>query len=135
MSSRFSACSERGNSRCVYGHQWHFPLHEAFFLSLIQTNQTISPARPITTCCFKMKKGGIISKIRRRLTVQGDSENIDGAAASLRQNIVKEPEATEDVSFLLFNFVLNCVVSLVLMFCCITFFLFYIRLLYFYMIL
>ena len=46
-------------------------------------------------------KGGIISKIRRRLTVQGDSENIDGAAQPPvgLQRPVKEPETTEDVRF------------------------------------
>ena len=54
-------------------------------------------------CCLftdhysKFEKGGIISKIRRRLTVQGDSENIDGAAASITQKSAKEPEVTEDV--------------------------------------
>jgi len=41
----------------------------------------------------KDKKKGILSKIRRRLTVQGDSENIDGAAlnpAALRDKLIKE---------------------------------------------
>jgi hypothetical protein len=38
------------------------------------------------------KQGGIISKIRRRLTVQGESETIDGVEAK------EQTEEVEDVS-------------------------------------
>lgn len=37
--------------------------------------------------------------------MQGDSENIDGAAASISQKSTKEPEVTEDVR-LLFPFII-----------------------------
>jgi len=46
------------------------------------------------------KKGGIISKIRRRLTVQGDSETLDGGAmAELSRGAgrPKPSDQTEDV--------------------------------------
>lgn len=65
-------------------------------ISCIQTNHSFS------TLQFTQNKGGIISKIRRRLTVQGDSENIDGAAASIPKKAAKEPEATEDVSIFIY---------------------------------
>ncbi len=46
------------------------------------------------------QKGGIISKLRRRLTVQGDSETIDGAMiASLKEG--KATEVAEDVRMIL----------------------------------
>jgi hypothetical protein len=43
-------------------------------------------------------QGGILGKIRRRLTVQGDSETIDGgalAASAIRDKLIKEQ--AEDV--------------------------------------
>ena len=44
------------------------------------------------------KQGGIISKIRRRLTVQGESETIDGVLPS-RPEAKEQTEEVEDVSF------------------------------------
>ena len=54
----------------------------------------------LSICISCYLQGGIISKIRRRLTVQGDSETIDGAAldpGAIRDKLLKE-QATEDVS-------------------------------------
>jgi hypothetical protein len=45
------------------------------------------------------KQGGIISKIRRRLTVQGESETIDGVLPS-RPEAKEQPEEVEDVSLM-----------------------------------
>jgi hypothetical protein len=44
----------------------------------------------------RIQQGGIISKIRRRLTVQGESETIDGVLPS-RPEAKEQPEEVEDV--------------------------------------
>lgn len=44
------------------------------------------------------KQGGIISKIRRRLTVQGESETIDGVLPARPEGAKEQPEEVEDVS-------------------------------------
>lgn len=43
------------------------------------------------------QQGGIISKIRRRLTVQGESETIDGVLSSTAEGAKEQPEDVEDV--------------------------------------
>ena len=69
----------------------------------------------LSICISCYLQGGIISKIRRRLTVQGDSETIDGAAldpSAIRDKLLKE-QATEDVSdMMLQNF--TCILGLLL---------------------
>lgn len=45
----------------------------------------------------RIRQGGIISKIRRRLTVQGESETIDGVLPS-RPEAKEQTEDVEDVS-------------------------------------
>ena len=52
----------------------------------------------------RIRQGGIISKIRRRLTVQGESETIDGVLPS-RPEAKEQTEDVEDVS--LFQCILN----------------------------
>ena len=44
-----------------------------------------------------VKKGGLISKLRRRLTVQGDSETIDGGTIAAAARKAASDKA-EDVS-------------------------------------
>jgi hypothetical protein len=48
--------------------------------------------------CGTFQKAGIISKLRRRLTVQGDSETIDGGMLASLKEKAKEKENAEDVS-------------------------------------
>lgn len=73
---------ERFCFRCM---RVHFQsLHLAFFIPI--------PHLILLIDLFQTK-GGIISKIRRRLTVQGDSETLDGGAlADLRESKAKAEE-------------------------------------------
>ena len=67
-------------------------INQLYIFKLTITNFALHPRMVLL-----VKKGGLISKLRRRLTVQGDSETIDGGtiAAAVRK---AASDKAEDVS-------------------------------------
>ena len=74
-------------------------LHSSpFFGWLLKTSNLYLQISPFSLFNFQPTQGGIISKLRRRLTVQGESETIDGVLPNRAVLGKQESDKVEDVS-------------------------------------